>query len=106
MDLASNQPCRRSQKQNRNKLIDTLNVKDCWLTINSNLAIARWLEATKRFNFSVSALLKDSFKSMYTLCCTDNEDAVLVTGEYEAPRTLVVLAMPISDNKLLIAASV
>ena len=43
---------------------------------------------------------------MYTLCCTDNDDAVLVTDEYEAPRTLVVLAMPISDNKLLIAASV
>ena len=43
---------------------------------------------------------------MYTLCCTDNEDAVLVTGEYEDPRTPEVLAMPISDNKLLIAASV
>lgn len=64
------------------------------------------MEATKRLNFRLSALLKDSFKSIYTLCCTDNEDAVLVTGEYEDPRTLLVLAMPISDNKLLIAASV
>ena len=88
------------------KQIDNLNVKVRGLTINSNLAIARWLEATKRLNFRVSALLKDSFRRMYTLCCTDNKDAVPVTGEYEDPRTLVVLAMPISDNKLLIAASV
>lgn len=76
------------------------------LTVKSNLAIARWLEATSRFNFKDSALFSDLLKSTNNCSWMDNEVPILVTGEYDDPIIPVVFEIPISDNRLQMAANV